>query len=267
MPSKSRAKAKGKALAKRKPRETTVTPAASEVRGLTVDQATVKIVRTARGEFPVVSIGDLVPYERQVRVHNPRNVGTIEESIKRNGAVRSIAIDERLQILAGQGTVEAAAAAGVEHVLIIPADGSVLVAVQRPNLTEAQKFDAAVSDNRAAELATGWDVPKLQAHMTEFQVPEERYFYRGELPEFVRTDEPEPADIQGPTGTTNRDVEDELRRILDAGEQIVANLPLNGANDSVAEAWLREHGRLVFAELRARLKTTRGANELDEATS
>jgi len=239
---------------------------AVDVKGLKVGQ-----YRTARGTFPVIPIEDLVADPKNVRVHNPRNQGVIQEAIERVGAARSIAIDEDLTVMAGNATVEAAMAAGVRHVLVVPSDGSVLVAVQRSGLTAGQKFDLAVADNRAAELATGWDAQPLQAQLQEFEIPTERYFYAGELPAFQPQGEDEKiTDTAGPTGSANRDVEDELRRILDEGEQHIANLrgvAVTAKHEEDATRWLVERGPLVIAELRGRLKTRRGANELDERSA
>jgi site-specific DNA-methyltransferase (adenine-specific) len=66
-------------------------------------------------------------------------------------------------VLAGNATIQAAADAGITHVQVVEADGQTVVAVRRRGLTPHQKAQLAIYDNRAAELADGWDVEVLQA--------------------------------------------------------------------------------------------------------
>ena len=108
-------------------------------------------------------IGDLTPDPVNARKHSPRNVGTIVDALHEVGAARSIVIDEAGVILAGNATVEAAAEAGMTKLQVVDADGQTLVAVRRTGLTAAQKARLALFDNRAAELADGWNVDVLKA--------------------------------------------------------------------------------------------------------
>lgn len=105
---------------------------------------------------------DLTPDPTNARAHTARNVGTIEAALREVGAARSIVIDENGVVLAGNATVEAAAAAGIENVQVIEADGETIIAVMRKNLTPEQKRRLALFDNRAAELAE-WDTASLAA--------------------------------------------------------------------------------------------------------
>ncbi len=101
-------------------------------------------------------IKDLIPDANNARLHTPRNIGVIERSLHDVGAARSIVIDEDNHILAGNGTVAAAAQAGIERVQIVEADGETIIAVRRRGLTPEQKIRLALADNRASELAS-WD--------------------------------------------------------------------------------------------------------------
>lgn len=98
-------------------------------------------------------IGDLKPDARNARRHNPRNIGMIADALHEVGAARSIVIDEDGNVLAGNGTVEAAAQAGIERVRVIEADGNEIIAVQRSGLSKRDKKRLALYDNRTAELA------------------------------------------------------------------------------------------------------------------
>ena len=114
----------------------------------------------------LVTLADLRPDPANARTHGPRNVGTIVSALHEVGAARSIVIDEDDVVLAGNATVEAAAEAGITRVQVVEADGQTIVAVRRRGLTPQQKARLALFDNRAAELADGWDVGVL----TQMQV-------------------------------------------------------------------------------------------------
>lgn len=127
----------------------------------------------------IAHISDLTPDPQNARQHNPRNVGMIEQALGEVGAARSIVIDEDGVILAGNATIEAAAQAGIDRVVVVPADGSTIVAVQRVGLTPEQKTKLAIYDNRAAELAT-WDVGVLASIAERVDLSD--LFREGELP-------------------------------------------------------------------------------------
>lgn len=110
----------------------------------------------------VISLAELRPDSKNARRHNPRNIGLIEKSLEQVGAARSGVVDEDNIILCGNGTYEALAAAGIERVKIVEADGNEWVVVQRKGLTEEQKRILSVSDNRSSELAE-WDYLALDA--------------------------------------------------------------------------------------------------------
>ena len=113
----------------------------------------------ARKAKSIESLSDLTPDRRNARRHTDRNVGMIRDALAEVGAARSIVIDERGVILAGNATAKAATEAGLK-LQIVEADGDSIVAVRRSNLTAKQKTRLALFDNRAAETAE-WDVPAL----------------------------------------------------------------------------------------------------------
>ena len=111
----------------------------------------------------ITTLGDLTPDPRNARRHTPRNVGMIRDALGEVGAARSIVIDEDGVVLAGNATIEAAADAGLSKVQVVDGDGETIIAVRRTGLTSEQKVRLALYDNRAAELADGWDVEALKA--------------------------------------------------------------------------------------------------------
>lgn len=100
-----------------------------------------------------VAIQDLKPDSRNPRRRTERSHSLIERSLSHYGAARSIVIDEDGAVLAGNGTLEAAAAIGIDQVIVVPSDGNILVAVQRSDFNEVQKREYSISDNRSSDLS------------------------------------------------------------------------------------------------------------------
>jgi ParB-like chromosome segregation protein Spo0J len=124
---------------------------------------------TAASKKKTTTIADLVPDPANCRKHNPRNIGSIVNSLHNVGAARSIVIDEDNVILAGNGLVEAAGEAGIEKVMVVEADGNTVVAVRRTGLTPKQKAELGIADNRTAELAD-WDAEQLLKTISEHEI-------------------------------------------------------------------------------------------------
>lgn len=108
------------------------------------------------------TLAELTPDPQNARDHGDRNVGTIVSALQEVGAARSIVIDEAGVVLAGNATVEAAKAAGLTKVRVVDVDGDTVVAVRRSGLSADQKVRLALFDNRASELADGWNVEMLE---------------------------------------------------------------------------------------------------------
>lgn len=113
-----------------------------------------------------MQLSQLKPDKRNARKHNDRNIGMISDSLRDVGAARSIVIDEDGNILAGNGTVQAAKDAGITKLQVIDAEGDTLVAVRRSGLTQDEKTRLAIADNRTAELAQ-WDEEVLKGFVDE----------------------------------------------------------------------------------------------------
>jgi hypothetical protein len=125
-------------------------------------------------------VKDLKPFRRQVRRHTPRNIAMIGDSLQEVGAARSIVIDERDEILAGAGTIEAAAERGIYKIRVVEADGSEIIAVRRTNLTEDQKTKLALYDNRAADLAE-YDLAAVREVMSAPGMDRTKFFNDAEF--------------------------------------------------------------------------------------
>jgi hypothetical protein len=106
-------------------------------------------------------LSELIADPHNLRKHNPRNIGLIEEGLREVGAARSVVVDENNILLAGNGVAEAAAAAGITRVRFIDADGDELIAVRRTGLSDEQKKRLAIYDNRSGDLSD-WDAYALR---------------------------------------------------------------------------------------------------------
>ena len=117
----------------------------------------------------MASINSLHQDKKNARKRTDRSSTLIEESITRYGAARSIVIDEENRILAGNGTVEGAKAAGLQNVRIIESDGDEIIAIRRSGLTEEQKVGLALADNRTSDLSD-WDHEMLHTLSQEHDI-------------------------------------------------------------------------------------------------
>lgn len=142
-------------------------------------------------------ISDLTPDPRNARKHSPRNLGVIERSISTEGFGRSVLLANDGSIIAGNATIEAATAAGIEDVLIVESDGTRIIAVKRTDVEPgSERFHhLALSDNRAAELAS-WDADVLNA-LADDGIDLGQFWFEDELADVLSpttspTPEPEP---------------------------------------------------------------------------
>ena len=145
----------------------------------------------------ITHIGQLTPDGANARRHNERNIGLIADALQEVGAARSIVVDEEGRILAGNGTVAAAAPVGIERVRVVDAAGDELVAVRRSGLTDQQKLRLALLDNRTAELAD-WDPARLVEILQAQEADLADLFQPDELDRILAEVRPPAGDDPGP---------------------------------------------------------------------
>lgn len=136
-------------------------------------------------------IKDLKSDHKNARKRTDRSAKLIAESLQRFGAARSIVIDEENRILAGNGTIEGAKAAGIKNVRVIETDGTEIIAVKRTGLTEDEKIGLALADNRTSDLSD-WDKDMLQQLSAEHDIAP--WFDADDLAEILGTVEELPAE-------------------------------------------------------------------------
>jgi hypothetical protein len=101
--------------------------------------------------FEVVSLDDLSPDPSNVRAHPEANRRTMGASLRQFGPARSIVLDGKGVVRAGNGTVEAAREAGVTEVLIVDPKPGQLVAVRRRDWSATEATAYSITDNRATD--------------------------------------------------------------------------------------------------------------------
>jgi len=89
---------------------------------------------------------DLKPYKNNPRTHSKKQVAQIVRSMEQFGWTNPVLIDEKKNIIAGHGRLEAAKLIGISKVPII----------ELAHLSNAQKKAYVIADNKLAENA-GWD--------------------------------------------------------------------------------------------------------------
>ena len=137
----------------------------------------------------MTSITSLQSDHKNARRRTDRSSDLIKESLQRYGAARSIVIDEDNRILAGNGTIDGAKAAGIKNVRIIETDGDEIIAVRRTGLSEEQKVGLALADNRTADLSE-WDQEMLHQLSEEHDLSP--WFNQDDLDELLAVTELEP---------------------------------------------------------------------------
>lgn len=100
----------------------------------------------AEQEFKEIKISDLVPYERNAKIHSDYQIDLISKSIKEFGFINPILIDENMNVIAGHGRIEAAKKLGFKKLPSIVISG----------LSDVQRKAYILADNRLSELAE-WD--------------------------------------------------------------------------------------------------------------
>ena len=108
--------------------------------------------------MPEQSIEDLTPDPRNANRGTERGAAMLESSLREFGAGRSILVDKHGVVIAGNKTLEQAAALGFEIQTVVT-DGSKLVVVQRSDIEidSPKGRRLAVADNRIGQVSLEWD--------------------------------------------------------------------------------------------------------------
>ncbi len=102
----------------------------------------------------VWSIERLIPYARNPRTHSDEQIGQLGASMRENGFVNPVLVDQLGNVIAGHGRILAAQNIGLTELPVIMLD----------HLTETQAQAFRIADNRIAENG-GWNEIILQAEL------------------------------------------------------------------------------------------------------
>jgi ParB-like chromosome segregation protein Spo0J len=116
----------------------------------------------------VVPITSLTPDGANVRRRNERAKRSLTASLKQFGPARSIVLDGQDIVRAGNGTLEAAEAAGVKEVLKVRPGPGQLVAVVRDDWSPTEAVGYGIADNQLATLAE-WNEEGLADQLEALQ--------------------------------------------------------------------------------------------------
>jgi len=130
----------------------------------------------------MTSINDLQNDPKNARKRTDKSAKLIKQSLEQYGAARSIVIDENNRILAGNGTIAGAKAAGIKNLKIIESNGDEIIAVKRTGLSEEEKVGLAIADNRTGDLSE-WDIDMLDQLSNEHDLND--FFDKKELDDIL----------------------------------------------------------------------------------
>jgi hypothetical protein len=145
----------------------------------------------------LMKIAELIPDMRNANKGTKRGADAVAKSLRDYGAGRSVLVDRNGNVLAGNQTVKAVSAAGIDQdVIVVETDGSQLVVVQRTDLDrdDPKARALAIADNRAAELGLEWDPANLAELSNGLDL--QPFFSTAELAEIIAPD----ADAPGAPG-------------------------------------------------------------------
>lgn len=117
------------------------------------------------------SIAELQPDLRNANRGTQRGGGMLEDSLRKYGAGRSVLADKHGNMIAGNKTLEQAAAIGMEDVIFVESDGTKLVVVQRTDLdiADPEARELAIADNHIGQVNLDWD-PTILASLQQEDV-------------------------------------------------------------------------------------------------
>src|SRR3954468_23199706 len=116
---------------------------------------------------PIKKLAELTFDDRNANRGTERGASLLENSLREYGAGRSILLDKKGKIIAGNKTVEQAGSIGLDDVIVVQTDGTKLVAVQRTDLDlekDPRAKALAIADNRVGQVSLEWD-PQVLAEL------------------------------------------------------------------------------------------------------
>lgn len=116
-----------------------------------------------------IKTSDLIPDDKNFNKGSEFGKELIDKSFRKFGAGRSILLDKNNRIIAGNKSVENAAAIGIEDVQIVESDGKRIIAVKRMDidLDSPEGREMALADNATAKANIVFDAELIEAEVGE----------------------------------------------------------------------------------------------------
>lgn len=132
-----------------------------------------------------MKISDLKFDAKNANLGTERGRKALATSLNKYGAGRSILVDKKGRVIAGNKTLKEALAAGHKNIVVVKTDGSQLVAVQRVDLdlNDSKARALALADNRVGELDLEWDLDVLKELGSSFDLSD--FWNENELRKFM----------------------------------------------------------------------------------
>jgi DNA modification methylase len=126
--------------------------------------------RKVKPQVRLIPIAQLVLDDKNANKGTKRGREMLKQSLRNYGAGRSVLVDSKGHVIAGNKTVETARAAGMKNIAVIETDGETLVAVQRRDveLNSTKGRELAIADNRVGEVGLEWNPDVLPALKIDF---------------------------------------------------------------------------------------------------
>lgn len=117
-------------------------------------------------------ISDFTPDQKNANKGTEFGSRLLEKSLRELGTGRSILADKHGNIIAGNKTLEQAAALGMDEVIIVPSDGKKIIIVQRTDLDIDSKTgrEMAIADNKVGQVNLDFDVDVLDGYALDFEI-------------------------------------------------------------------------------------------------
>ena len=112
----------------------------------------------AAKEIEQIAVDDLIPYDRNPKIHPDTQVKQLANSVREWGWTMPILVDENTQVIAGHGRLFAAKELEMQEVPCIRATG----------WTEQQKKAYVIADNKLAENGE-WDTNEYFSQLKEIE--------------------------------------------------------------------------------------------------
>lgn len=145
-----------------------------------------------------LKIKDLTPDDKNFNKGSEFGNSLIEKSFRKFGAGRSILIDKNNRIIAGNKSIENAAALGMDDIEVIESDGTKIIAVKRTDIDLDSEIgrEMALADNASAKANIVFDAELIEAEVGEAVAVEWGIELEKEIPIAEEDDFDVPNEIQ-----------------------------------------------------------------------